>query len=136
MRWLARLFDAATRYRLLERVTLAYLLTPFGIFLLGWLRPLFALPIAAVVAAGFYSAQRRLPSGQPEEGAGDRGGPRVALSYALLLAVVAVVALYSGSGGYSIQDSDHLRANAFLLDLTEFSWPLAYAPGWTADRAG
>jgi hypothetical protein len=120
--------DAARRHRLLERTTLVYVVLPFLIFLLGWLEPVYAIPLAAVVLAGLYRAQRtRSPAdgGEPTTAAPPATSGE-ALGYAVLLACVVVVVVYSGTGAYAFQGGGHFRNNSFLLDLISYPWPLGF----------
>ena len=118
-------------YRLLETVSLIYASLPCLLFMLGWLKPVFALPLAAVLSAGVFFSVRQ--SGQmPDSTAGPGDDPpngsqtaRV-FRYLLIALMVAFVVAYSGIGGYSFQISDYSKHNAFFRDLIENSWPLGY----------
>jgi hypothetical protein len=122
---LAAALDAARRHRLLERATLVYVVLPFLIFSLGWVKAVYSIPLAVVVLVGLYRAQRaRSPS---DDGDGSAAAtPREALGYAILLACVVVVVVYSGTGAYAVQGGGHYRNNSFLLDLIHSPWPLGF----------
>ena len=63
MRSLAAALSAADRHRVLERLSLVYIALPFLVFVVGWLRPWFAIPCALVTLVGLYRAQLPTESG-------------------------------------------------------------------------
>jgi hypothetical protein len=116
--------DAVRHHRLLERVTLGYLALPFLVFAAGWLRPIVAIPVVALTLAGLYVAQRR-DSG--DAGTPVEADPRKLLStYGVILAVVVLVVLASGTGNYAPALGGHGRNNAFLFDLMRYPWPVGF----------
>ena len=119
---------AATGLPRLRRVvgvaSLVYVALPVGLFIAGWLRPVWAVPVGAGLLGGIAIWARRLWT------AGDVAGPARsgrALAGAALV-VVAAVAL-SGAGGIGRQSWDWAKHNAILKDLIEQPWPVAYATG-------
>ena len=118
--------EAVRRHRLLERVTLAYLASPFLAFAAGWLKPIVAVMCISVTLAGIYVAQRRRPD---EEASGDFGpvdSHRVFVTYGFTLAAVIVVVVFSGTGDYAPALGGHYRNVAFVYDMMHFPWPLGF----------
>jgi hypothetical protein len=143
-------------YQVLQSVSLAYLSVPTIIFIVGWLQPVFAIPLTLAIVWGVYLSMKAgwdfvfivpqqekiIPTGnknkkaskaakEKEEKEKSESGftkfinqPVVFYSLTLLLVIIAV--LYSGVGGFAIQDGDYLKHNGFFLDLTNYTWPLAY----------
>lgn len=124
--------------RLLEATSLVYLTAPTLIFILGWIRPRFAVPAALVVLFGLYRALR--DGGDSPAPAGGGAEPRPSGSDALRIAAILGLTIFivalSGNGGYAFQHFDWRRHNAFLRDLIEMPWPLAYAQTGVKNEPG
>jgi hypothetical protein len=108
-------------------VSLGYVTLPVGVFLVGWLRPPWAVLLVAALVAGTAMWGRRLR----QAGATPEGDLRGASAPALVVAVLVVlgVVALSGAGGFGIQTWDWAKHNAILRDLIEQPWPVAYATG-------
>lgn len=112
--------------RSLRRAALLTLLLPSAAFLLTWVRPVFALPATAALAAAFVLDCRRRET--PANFFGD-GEDSLRISAWALAAVVACAALWtflSGIGGMFYQNEDHYGRNAILHDLLEHPWPVRF----------
>jgi hypothetical protein len=119
--------DVGWNARLLEGLTIGYVTLPFVIFVCGWLKLWIALPVLALLLLGAWDAGRARGWAKPSK------DPFQALSrrdwtilLGLFLLVVLLVA-YSGAGGYAFQYQDYNRHNAFMRDLIDRPWPLAFA---------
>lgn len=111
--------------QILEGISLAYLVLPFAIFLLGWLRPVLALPSFLLLAAAAYYAYRdtaRAPAPALDRSAWPIPGQRLAAMAAVVFAVVAT----TGIGGFAFQFFDYAFYDAVLKDFMTYSWPIAY----------
>ena len=109
--------------------SLAYVALPVGLFLAGWLRLHWAVPLLVTLLLGTVSWGRRLrATGVSAEGVG-RPVTVSALASAVLL--VAVVVAFLGPGGFGVQTWDWAKHEAILRDLVEQPWPVAYATGGT-----
>lgn len=118
------------RQRILEAASLLYIFLPCLIFLLGWLRPVIAIPAFIIVAFGLYRTLESYFSGEEgfSENASETSRLGKPLNYLLIAGMVIFVILISGIGGFARQiDADFVKHNAFLRDLSEYPWPLAYA---------
>jgi hypothetical protein len=106
----------------LPGATLVYLALPPLIFLGTWIKLLYGLPAAVLLIVGVASALRQLQSERPALGV-------ASLSSGDLLRAglpAIVLGLLSGAGGIGFQDSDWLKHNALLADLTSAPWPVVY----------
>lgn len=118
-------------HRILEGVSLFYIFFPCVLFGAGWLRPIIALPFCLVVIVATWRAFRS--SWHAQEEAPDRPRepdrfPLSLLNYLAIAALVIAVTAISGIGGLGAQlDPDFVKHNAFLHDLVEYPWPVAYA---------
>ncbi|MCL5270151.1 MAG: hypothetical protein M1457_06295 [bacterium] len=126
-----------SRFDVLEVISLSYILLPNLIFLFGYLKSIYGIPLCAIlIAAGYYSLTRRggtdyPPALMPEKipGKGLARGWRnslAGLNFLVLLGVIAFILAYLGFAGYTYQDGDYRKHNAFVRDLMENTWPLAY----------
>jgi hypothetical protein len=107
---------------------LAYVALPVGLFLAGWLRPAWAIPLVTALLLGTAAWGRRiLARGGAVDPPSDRPVSVVALVSAVL--VVAVMVALLGPGGAGIQRWDWDKHNAILKDLIVQPWPVAYATG-------
>ena len=129
-------------YRILQSVSLGYISLPTIIFILGWIKPVYSIPLTFLILAGlYYSIKAGWNFTFIREEISDSSGekkkqksntnffaffstPVVFYGSTLILVILAV--LFSGVGGYSIQDVDYVKHNAFFMDLTKYSWPLSY----------
>ncbi len=104
--------------KLLHRVALFYLLLPFALFALGWLRLMFAIPLLILLIWTFYQLNRAIqsPISNPQS-------PFTVPSFLLLLLWV----FFSGIGGYAFQNWDHNWRNAVFHDLINYPHPVVYA---------
>ncbi len=98
-------------------VTLGYLLLPNAIFAVGWLRPVWAVPLVAVIAAAVIDAARRSLTDTP---------PLPARHWILVFGLAGFWAVAAGIGGLNAQTPDYLKHNLVFHDLITRSWPIAY----------
>ena len=102
----------------LSRITHLYLLIPFIIFCMGWLRLIFALPVIALMLWALW---------QSWNNAASRAQP---ISARITISVILLTGLWiflSGVGGYAFQNWDHHWRNAVLRDLITYKWPVIYS---------
>lgn len=102
---------------------LAYLALPMGLFLWGWLHPVFSVPLCAALAYGLYACVRKLPSRRlPLTGRG-------LAALAVLTTFCLLLVLLCGFTGHCRQHADFMVRNAVYKQLTAGSWPLLMADG-------
>jgi len=95
-----------------------YLLLPFLIFCLGFLRTIISIPILIILCYVFYKLIER-----PEEGT--LKFKKNELICGVLLIVIWV--WLSGIGGFAFQNSDFHTRNAIFRDLVNYRWPVYYS---------
>lgn len=101
----------------LPRLSLAYLGLPVLLFLLLWLRPVFAIPAVIATLAGVVGLGRTYPA---RSGSGDIK----TLLPCIVLALIATA--LSGAGGVGLQNWDYDKHNAVLNDLLTHPIPVRY----------
>ncbi|MFV0529714.1 MAG: hypothetical protein ACK5MN_13485 [Lachnospiraceae bacterium] len=97
----------------------AYLGITFLVFAFGWMKWYIALPVAICFILSFYLAARTAPTLWVPEFSRK--------NLLLLLAILAVILLwvwFSGIGGFSYQNSDHVYRNSTFELLVSESWPV------------
>ena len=100
-------------------VTLGYLLLPNAIFALGWLRPVWAAPLVALIVVGVIDAARQSHTDSP---------PLPARSWILVVGLAGFWVIAAGIGELNVQTWDYLKHNLVFHDLITRSWPVSY-PG-------
>jgi len=113
---------------LLERATLVYLGLPALLWIVGWLRWHYSVPLClALVGAGIAASRQTRAVFLPERGPCPPGAslPLWALVAAACLGILW--GLFSGAGGFSAMNPDWDKHLAVLRDLVEGEWPIVYA---------
>jgi hypothetical protein len=104
--------------KLLQRITIFYLVFPFLLFCMGWLRLSIAVPVVLLTLWATWKLFAQpipyslIPNSQPT-------------FYFLLITFLWL--LLSGIGGYAFQNWDHHWRNAVLRDLIAYDFPVIYA---------
>lgn len=106
-------------------LSVLYLALPYGLFAAGWLRWPYAIVVGLLLVAGLLAARR--PLGPPLDGStppirGAQWG-----NFVFVLLTTAILLRYAGVGGVGSQQTDWIKHNAVLHDLTVFEWPVRYA---------
>jgi hypothetical protein len=103
----------------LHRISILYLVLPFLLFVLGWLRLSIAIPVVLLTLWATWRLLSQLPiTNYPLP------APRVT-SYLLL--ITGIWLLLSGIGGYAFQNWDHHWRNAVFHDLIAYDFPVIYS---------
>lgn len=105
--------------KLLLGAAYLYLILPFAIFCLGWLKPVFSLPLTAFCALCFVLMLRWAPTLWLP----------AACKKTLLYLIIAAVAVFlwvwfSGIGMFAWQNEDHTVRNAIFRMMVQRSWPI------------
>lgn len=106
----------------LSRVTLTALALPYVIFFLGWLRPVYALPLSLGVVAGCWWAARDFAA----LAADSRDVTVSGRAHVAVVLIALAWTLVSGAGGFAHQSEDYFLHNGRLRDLVAYSWPVVY----------
>jgi hypothetical protein len=102
----------------LKILAISYLALPILIFLLGWLK----LPIAVISSAILvyciykYCIEKNITNSE-------------SISYVNILLIVGMIFLWlilSGTGGFGFQPTDYLKHNALFKDIKNQPWPISY----------
>lgn len=102
----------------LYRITWLYLILPFAIFCLGWLRLTIAIPVTMVIIFTLWKLFKLDPPAENE----------LPVNHVLyVLMITGLWVFFSGVGGYAFQNWDHNWRNAVLHDLILFDWPVFYS---------
>ncbi|MFH1921857.1 MAG: hypothetical protein ABIP48_18480 [Planctomycetota bacterium] len=104
-------------------VSCVYLVVPYLIFLLGWLRWWLAVPMAALLVVASHCAVRKVPWFDRSADADCDGAGFDWRGLVSLVGVALLLSFLSGAGGYGAQDSDHPKHNAVFKCLIEEPWP-------------
>ncbi len=96
-----------------------YLALPFLIFVIGWFRPIIAIPSAAAIIIGLTLACRHAPRlWMPKF---DKNSMHAA---AFIVMIALIWVYFSGIGGHVYQNYDHKWRNAIFKLLVEEDWPV------------
>ncbi|MCY7351703.1 MAG: hypothetical protein LH606_13720 [Cytophagaceae bacterium] len=105
---------------LLFRLTLLYLLLPWGLFLLGWLRPVWAWPIGLSLLLAFWLTTR----------AGAAAWSKLSKTEIQRTFILGAIALFfcivTGVGEFFPQKGDYDKHNLMFQDLIRFDAPVVY----------
>lgn len=102
-------------------LSVIYLLLPFIIFCLTFLKIWIGLPIAVLISILVWVVLSKK----------ELEGESVIISKSDLLFGVAILSMWvllSGIGGYAFQNGDHLTRNTIFSDLINNHWPVYYLP--------
>lgn len=109
--------------RILDALSLAFLLLPNFLFTWGWHHVWLALPASLVflyLTYEYLKTSKASVDAKPEQ---DSISP-AALFGCFAIALVWVA--FSGIGGFGLQNSDYTKHNAIFIDLMRLPWPAHY----------
>lgn len=110
-----------------------YVLLPFLIFSLGWMKWYFAIPIAFILLGCFWKTCKESPSLWMPDMNFDN-----VMKILFILAVIALWVYYSGIGKFVFQNTDHQYRNGIFNLLVQSDWPVISSeilPGNTSKSA-
>jgi hypothetical protein len=115
-------------YKLLQAFSLVYISLPVFLFILGWLRPLFSIPVTIISVIALYRSIKAGNDAPPPVPAthSERNGITRNLNRVIIIILVFAAVATTGIGGYAFQRPDYGKHNAVFRDLMEAPWPLAY----------
>ena len=111
----------------------AYVLLPFLIFSLGWMRLYFSIPVVVILLGCFWKACKESPALWMPELHFEN-----VMKILFILGVIALWVYYSGIGKFVFQNADHPWRNGIFNLLVESEWPVVSAdtlPGTTSKSA-
>lgn len=129
-RWINKSTRIAAFDSRLELLTLAYLGFPVVLWIWGWLHWMWALALSACLASAFAGASRATNSPRETDPMRGDAAPAFPLWTLVIVAAIACLwSLYSGAGGFTLQNPDWDKHSAVLKDLVEAHWPVTYEVG-------
>lgn len=111
--------------------TFLYLLLPFLLFVLFWIKPAYSIPVIAIIG---YCAYRVGYDMGAKDLATIHLSPRQLRQIYIGIGLLAVWLFFSGIGNLAYQNSDFEVRNAILRDLVQQPWPIKY--GSNVDAPG
>lgn len=102
--------------KLLVRLAYFYIIFPFFLFCIGWLRWYYGLGMVAILVISFFLAVKNSEV---------RNSDAWKHRYSILLAVIiiSVIVFFSGIGMFSYQVEDNYTRNVLFRDLVTHRWP-------------
>jgi len=110
------------RFKWITLAAYIYLVLPFVIFCLGWIRiPLNLLSAILICFISFQILRQIFKASTNEPGIQLR-------SFIFPVILLGIWVLFSGIGGFTFQNSDFNARNAIFRDLINEPWPVIYSP--------
>jgi hypothetical protein len=97
-----------------------YIVLPFLIFIIGWLKWYYALIISATVLISLFFSFNQY---EPYPKLDIKKYPKKII---IAFSVIILWVLFSGIGGFGYQNGDHHFRNAIFRDLITHEWPVIY----------
>lgn len=110
-------------YVKLRFAAVLYAAVPVAVFLLGWLKPWWGVPAAALLAAGVLCLR---PGKKGPAALQEKALCVPAWVLAAMLAFALIWCFWGGQGGYFYQNTDFANRNGVLHDLVNYPWPVYY----------
>lgn len=101
-----------------------YLVLPIVIFVIGWMKWYWALPITTIVLVALILAIKSIPDIPSME-----MDKRSLSKFVIAVVLIGIWVLFSGIGGLTYQTSDHEYRTAIYRALVEYEWPVLSASG-------
>ena len=119
---LAKIFFGSLRSGGLYPAAYLYLALPTLIFALGWLKPVFAVALGALVACSIWLMSKRAR----EAGLQRSRKKRIEWKYLAAFGIILFWVAISGVGRFSYQSGDHYVKNGSFEELVTEKWPVVY----------
>ncbi len=105
--------------KLISQIFYIFFALPTIIFIWGWFKPIFSIPISIIIFMSLYFACKNAAELYiPEMNKTNN------IKIAMIILIVGVWVYYSGIGGFVFQNSDHSIRNAIFEDLVNKPWPV------------
>lgn len=114
------------RRRIMESLSIIYLIIPYVIFCATWLKPWAALASVLVIVFAFRSTILTYSGDVPKI---EQPKKRRKITFLAIGATLLLWAFFSGAGGFAPQTGDYLKHNAIYHDLITHQWPITYENG-------
>ena len=104
----------------IQAISYLLLLLPTSFFIIGWIRPLIAIPAIALLLTAWVSILLHARKTQTAV-------YEIKIKTLVLICVILLLWCYmAGQGGFFYQSKDHQYRNAIFRDLIAFRWPVVY----------
>lgn len=107
------------RTNILLKLAYAYILLPFLIFTMGWIKIYIAIPIIAILLFCFWKICKESEKLWMPELSKDN-----VIKILFIIGVIALWVYMSGIGKFLFQNTDHRERNAIFNILVEYDWPV------------
>lgn len=108
-----------TQTKLILGIAYAYLLLPFLIFSIGWMKPIFSIPIALIL---IFCYLKIIKEAEPLWFPAFSKDNLIKILF--ILGVIALWVYMSGIGKFVYQNTDHIQRNAIFNILVDYDWPV------------
>lgn len=106
-------------YRIFWKMAYGYILLPFVIFALGWMKIYISLPIVGILCYCYYKTCKE----SPELWLPDWDRDTI-IKFLFAIGIIAIWVYYSGIGKFVFQNTDHFERNSIFNILVEYDWPV------------
>lgn len=99
-------------------ISFIYLMAPFALFSVGWMKAQFWIPIILILFISFIYATRNISDNYYFVSKNDLSKLIVALG------IIAIWVYFSGIGKFVFQNEDHFTRNAIFEIMINYDWPI------------
>lgn len=107
------------QYKVLGIIAYSYILLPFLIFFLGWIKLYIALPVVLILCYCFFKVCMEIPEFWVPEWNREN-----ITKVIFIIGIIAIWVYYSGIGKFVFQNNDHSIRNGIFNILVEYQWPV------------
>lgn len=100
-------------------IAYGYILLPFLIFALGWMKIYISFPIVGILCYCFYKVCKESPELWTPDWDRD-----TIIKFLFAIGIIAIWVYYSGIGKFVFQNTDHSVRNSIFNILVEYDWPV------------
>jgi hypothetical protein len=119
-------------FRFLYLISIVYVCAPCLVFLLGYLKYIFSIPLAFVIVTSIIRQTQYIS----KYSLFDISFKSQPYFYVCLVILCAIIILCSGIGGFTQQDGDYYKHNAMFRDLMDLDWPPGYQEIGSSNKPG
>ena len=107
--------------KVLNIISVLYLIVPLIIFYFGWLKIYYAIPLSLLTIYFGYKLVNNFKEVDIKE---DK--KKIIIYWIVTIALIVLWVFLSGIGGYSYQRYDYMARNPMFNDLNNYKWPIIY----------
>lgn len=108
-----------TKSKIMAGISYIYILLPFIIFMLGWVKLCISIPLTIILLFCLLKVFKDSPSFWMPSWDKD-----TIIKVLFIIGIIAIWVYYSGVGKQVFQNSDHIQRNAVFNILVEYKWPI------------